>query len=121
MKLHYPLLLILITACTAVPDSTDKTLVSWVEIYDGDVKGGTILTIQYGEQFDGIILADQDETVWIAGSNDDERTRKEAGPTSQQSSGPEGLKQIPVQFTGCLSTEHLLTLHTAVYITKKII
>jgi hypothetical protein len=66
MKLNYLIFIALLSACTIQPDSTDKTLVSWVKIHDADVKGGSILTIQDGEQFDGIILAGQDDVVWLA-------------------------------------------------------
>ena len=56
MKQIFFILIALLSACSVQPDTTEKTLVSWVEILNEDVKGGSILTIQDGEQFDGIIF-----------------------------------------------------------------
>ena len=47
------LIYLLVTGCNT---NTDKTLVSWVELKDLGVEGGSILTIQSGEKFDGIVL-----------------------------------------------------------------
>ena len=46
-----------LSACTMKPFNTDKTLVSWVTIDKLDADGGSILTLQDRELFDGIILS----------------------------------------------------------------
>jgi sucrose-6-phosphate hydrolase SacC (GH32 family) len=64
--------LFLTMMCSACAGSTDKTLVSWVKLNKTSVKGGSILTIQDGEQFDGIIL--NEEGRWVPGSDELKRT-----------------------------------------------
>jgi hypothetical protein len=66
------LFLFLTMMCSACAGSTDKTLVSWVKLNKTSVKGGSILTIQDGEQFDGIIL--NEEGRWVPGSDELKRT-----------------------------------------------
>jgi sucrose-6-phosphate hydrolase SacC (GH32 family) len=66
------LFLFLTMMCSACAGNTDKTLVSWVKLNKTSVKGGSILTIQDGEQFDGIIL--NEEGRWVPGSDELKRT-----------------------------------------------
>ena len=54
--------------------STDKTLVVWVELNDFTVTGGSVITIQNGEEYDGIILTGEDNPVWTVGSSNPSRT-----------------------------------------------
>ena len=56
---------------------TDKTLVSWVTLKDTKVRGGSALTVQEGDQFDGIVFAELAEGRWMAGSDYHRRTQKE--------------------------------------------
>jgi hypothetical protein len=49
--------ILVLSACTEKPFNSDKTLVSWVTIDNLDADGGSILTLQDGELFDGIILS----------------------------------------------------------------
>ena len=64
-------------ACTTEPYTADKTLVSWVSIDNLDVQGGSILSLQDGEHFDGIILSEKTGR-WIAGSEKGKRSPKQA-------------------------------------------
>lgn len=57
--------------------NTDKTLVSWVKLNDPSVTGGSVLTIQSGDQFDGIVFGEMEPGKWIAGSDEWNRTRRE--------------------------------------------
>ena len=100
MKLKTLILFAMLSACSVQPDSTDKTLVSWVKIHDGDVKGGSILTIQDGEQFDGIMLADQDEVVWLAGSDNDQRAKKDRDNASQEAAATGVMEQVAIVYEG---------------------
>ena len=65
--------ILFLSACATKSINTDKTLVSWVIIYNLDEGGGSILTLQDGELFDGIILSGEGGS-WIAGSEHDRRT-----------------------------------------------
>jgi hypothetical protein len=67
----------LMMVCTASAAETDKTLVSWVTLTDTNMRSGSILTIQRGPWFDGIIWAEREPGRWMAGSNTFHRTEKE--------------------------------------------
>lgn len=64
----------ILTACST---NTDKTLVSWVELNDLSIQGGSVLTIQSGEQFDGIVFGEKESAKWIAGSENWKRSNSE--------------------------------------------
>ncbi|MHC4843173.1 MAG: LamG-like jellyroll fold domain-containing protein [Planctomycetota bacterium] len=73
--------------------STDKTLVSWATVKGSRPRGVSILTLQDGEQFDGIII--NEEGNWIAGSDEMKRTEStEAAVSSGQ------MEQIAVVYKG---------------------
>ena len=55
--------------------NTDKTLVSWIELKEKTVTGGSALTIQDGERFDGIIYSEKNGGTWIPGSEDPNRSQ----------------------------------------------
>ena len=65
--------ILILPACATKSFNSDKTLVSWVSINNPGVNGGSILTLQDGELFDGILLAEQGDS-WIAGSEQDRTT-----------------------------------------------
>jgi len=58
-------------------DPTDKTLVSWVTLHDISVDHGSILTIQHGSQFDGIVFGEIENGKWMAGSDHFNRTNQD--------------------------------------------
>ena len=43
----------------------EKTLVSWVMVQDRNIKAGSILTLQEGTKFDGIVFAEKMDDKWI--------------------------------------------------------
>jgi len=62
--------------CGADADKTDKTLVVWVAPADLTHRGGSALTIQSGDQFDGIVFGELQPGKWMAGSDFYKRTEK---------------------------------------------
>ena len=90
--------ILILSACATKSISTDKTLVSWVSINNMDVYGGSILTIQDGELFDGIILSEQGDS-WIAGSEHD-RTTTASNKTSVVAPGIGKIEQIAIVYMG---------------------
>jgi sucrose-6-phosphate hydrolase SacC (GH32 family) len=83
-KLHmknlifFGLLMLIFYSCqTPERRLTDKTLVSWVTLHDINVDHGSILTIQHGSQFDGIVLGEIETGKWIAGSDHFNRTNQD--------------------------------------------
>jgi len=52
----------------AAQQSVNKTLVSWVSLKNLEVNSGSILTLQNGERFDGIVYGEKNPYKWMAGS-----------------------------------------------------
>jgi beta-fructofuranosidase len=63
--------------CILQASNSDKTLVSWIKINDVTVSGGSILTIQAGDEFDGIVFGEKEKGKWIAGSDNWKRTQSD--------------------------------------------
>jgi sucrose-6-phosphate hydrolase SacC (GH32 family) len=61
--------LILLLAGTSHAEVTDKTLVSWVMLRNRRVRGGSVLTVQDGNRFDGILFTGKGGGRWAAGSD----------------------------------------------------
>ncbi len=74
MKNTLLLAFILLLVSCSEKATTDKTLVAWVELNDLSVTGGSVITIQNGEEYDGIILTGEENPVWTVGSSDPSRT-----------------------------------------------
>ena len=93
MKYVYFLILIipLFHSCqSSETDLSDKTLVSWVTLHDINVDHGSILTIQQGSQFDGIVFGEIETGKWIAGSDHFNRTNQDMSdlvPETEESLG----------------------------------
>ena len=64
-----PVAVLLLIAGAAHAANTDKTLVSWVTLTDKNVRAGSVLTVQAGAAFDGIIFAERAAGKWMAGSD----------------------------------------------------
>ena len=82
-----------IAHASVVYGAVDKTLVSWVYLDDRSVQAGSILTLQNGSEFDGIVFGELMTGKWMAGSDNWKRSEKnqekysdndaEAGPLIQ--------------------------------------
>lgn len=70
---------LMLVAGSARAANTDKTLVSWVTITDKNVRAGSVLTVQVGQVFDGIVFAERAPGKWMAGSNSFVRTGSNPG------------------------------------------
>jgi sucrose-6-phosphate hydrolase SacC (GH32 family) len=91
--------ILIISACATKSFNTDKTLVSWVTIDNMVAGGGSILTLQDGELFDGIILSEQGDS-WIAGREYGRRTPTATNDTSVVAPGIGKLEQIAIVYKG---------------------
>ena len=91
--------ILILSACATKSINTDKTLVSWVSIENMVAGGGSILTLQDGELFDGIILSKNGDS-WIAGSEHDRRTPTATYDTSVVAPGLGELEQIAIVYRG---------------------
>ena len=66
------------------PAGTDKTLVSWVCLANTTQQGGSALTIQRGDPFDGIVFGEKEAGKWMAGSDGSRAPRTTSGPSSRE-------------------------------------
>ena len=79
MKILWNLLIFPLFYCpyaifTSVSADVEKTLISWVIIEDRNIHAGSILTIQEGNEFDGIVFAEKMDDKWMAGSDNWKRS-----------------------------------------------
>ena len=65
-----------LSLCGAAAAKTDKTLVAWIAPADLAHRGGSALTIQSGDQFDGIVFGELQPGKWMAGSDYHKRTER---------------------------------------------
>jgi sucrose-6-phosphate hydrolase SacC (GH32 family) len=63
-------------SCDANSAETNKTLIAWVAPANPSHCGGSALTIQSGDQFDGIVFGELQAGKWMAGSDFFRRTEK---------------------------------------------
>ena len=87
-----------LAACGADAAETDKTLVSWVILADKNVTGGSVLTIQNGSQFDGIVFAELQPGRWMSGSDGFGRTEEEQSAYPTETADSKTLVQIAIVY-----------------------
>jgi beta-fructofuranosidase len=80
--------------------TTDKTLVSWVTLANTTQRGGSALTLQRGDQFDGIVFGETEAGRWMAGSDNLARTQgnQRANP-AEPSEAPTPI-QLAIVYAG---------------------
>jgi len=91
---------LLMMVCTTYAADTDKTLVAWVTLADKNVRAGSVLTIQQGNRFDGIIFAERDARKWMAGSNGFARTQEVRDQSPEETADDRTLVQMAVVYRG---------------------
>ena len=100
MKITITAATLLMMACTTFAADTDKTLVAWVTLADKNVRSGSILTIQNGPEFDGIIFAEKDPEKWMAGSHSFKRTQKDRSKTAIEKADNKTQVQMAIVYKG---------------------
>ena len=103
MKIMTTILMIGFTTlavCSAATAGTDKTLVSWVCLANTTQQGGSALTIQRGEQFDGIVFGEREAGRWMAGSEGFARTQGNQQANAVEQAGRDTLIQMAVVYQG---------------------
>lgn len=90
------------SVCNAETLETDKTLVSWVILANRSVRGGSVLTIQRGSQFDGIVFAEKEVGKWMAGSDNFKRTQKGQGKSAKETADNKTMVQMAIVYNGNL-------------------
>lgn len=84
-------------ACTA---ATDKTLVSWVCLANTTQQGGSALTIQSGDRFDGIVFGEKVAGKWMAGSEGFTRTQADQQANAVENADDKTVVQMAVVYKG---------------------
>jgi sucrose-6-phosphate hydrolase SacC (GH32 family) len=92
--------MLLTAASTVHAAGTDKTLVSWVSLADRGVTAGSVLTVQLGHRFDGIIYAELSPRRWMAGSDTFSRTQRKQDAFPVETAGGEALIQMAIVYEG---------------------
>ena len=86
--------------CKAQAPKTDKTLVSWVTLTDKGVRAGSVLTVQVGNQFDGIVFAERAAGKWMAGSSNFRRTQKHPDQNAAETADGKTVVQMAIVYQG---------------------
>jgi sucrose-6-phosphate hydrolase SacC (GH32 family) len=80
--------------------NTDKTLVAWVSLNATKDLSGSVLTIQIGDRYDGIILSREEGGKWVAGSENGNRTQIAKGIAIKESDTTGELVQLAIVYKG---------------------
>lgn len=78
----------------ALPPITDKTLVVWCTLDQLDQRGGSVLTLEKDEQFDGLVFGEVAPREWMAGSNNLLRTPQDQSGAKRESASADVLVQV---------------------------
>lgn len=92
------LLLCVTCFCAAANAGTDKTLVAWVIPANLTQRGGSVLTIQSGDQFDAIVFGEKAAGRWMAGSNLFRRTQANQGGWPAETADAKTMVQIAIVY-----------------------
>ncbi|XZE51576.1 LamG-like jellyroll fold domain-containing protein [Planctomycetaceae bacterium SH139] len=77
----------------------DKTLVVWAAPANLSQRGGSALTLQSGDRFDGIVLGERLIRKWMPGSDNFERTAAHQINWPSETADPETLIQLAIAYT----------------------
>ncbi|MHC4564866.1 MAG: LamG-like jellyroll fold domain-containing protein, partial [Planctomycetota bacterium] len=84
--------------CAAESTGTDKTLVVWFAPADLNHRGGSALTIQSGDQFDGIVFGELQAGKWMAGSDYHRRTQKSQDKYAPETADGKTMVQMAIVY-----------------------
>ena len=92
--------MVFVMGVSAQAANTDKTLVSWVTLTDKNIRSGSVLTVQVGRGFDGIVFAERAAGKWMAGSDGFRRTGKNPGAFPAETADSKTLVQMAIVYKG---------------------
>jgi len=88
------------SVCGAQAAKTDKTLVSWVTLTNKAHRAGSILTVQVGDSFDGIVFAEKTADKWMSGSDWYRRTQKDQDNNAPETADSKTMVQMGIVYKG---------------------
>jgi len=86
--------------CAAESAGTDKTLVVWVAPANLTHRGGSALTIQSDDQFDGIVFGELQAGKWMAGSDYHKRTERAQDKYVRETADSKTMVQMAIVYKG---------------------
>ena len=92
--------MVLVMGGAAGAANTDKTLVSWVTLTDKNIRAGSVLTVQVGPAFDGIIFAERAAGKWMAGSDGFRRMGGNPNAFPPETADKKTLVQMAIVYKG---------------------
>jgi len=101
MKLVFSCIVItftLFSPCARVSAGTDKTLVVWVAPANLNHRGGSALTIQSGDRFDGVVFGELQAGKWMAGSDYHKRTQRAQDDYAPETADDKTMVQIAIAY-----------------------
>ncbi len=89
-------------AATEKTSLTDKTLVVWVSPANLTQRGGSALTVNDTtmDRFDGVVFAEIENSVWMPGSNNYNRTHKAQSDWPKETASPDEFVQMAIVYEG---------------------
>ena len=102
MKIHGLLAggLVMLAASSALTAGSDKTLVSWVCLANTSQQGGSALTVQSADQFDGIVFGEQSSGKWMAGSDFFKRSQGKQDANAAENADAKTLVKVAAVYQG---------------------
>ena len=100
MKTLLPALAMSVIGSAACTAGTDKTLVSWVCLANTTQQGGSALTIQSDDRFDGIVFGERAAGKWMAGSEGFVRTQGDQQANAVEKADNTALVQMAIVYKG---------------------
>ena len=89
----------LLALCQATPSRPGEiTLVSWVQVKDPESRGGSVLTLGNGDQFDGIVFGEIAPHRWMAGSELYHRTQMNQDSWPTETAGADEWIQVALVY-----------------------
>ncbi|MCF7674072.1 MAG: GH32 C-terminal domain-containing protein [Akkermansiaceae bacterium] len=104
--------------CGVASAGTDKTLVSWLALANTTPQGGSALTIQSGQRFDGIVFGETAAAKWMAGSENFSRIQQDQQANAVEQADRGTLIQMAIVYQGnrisiCRNGEHYASYEAA--------
>ena len=83
-----------------LPVLRDKTLVVWVNVADLASRGGSVLTLDCMNRFDGLVFGELREGVWMPGSDGFQRTPRDQSAWPQETAPPGQTLRLAAVYAG---------------------
>ena len=87
-----------------LPSITDKTLVVWCSIDNLEQRGGSVLTLEKDDCFDGLVFGEVAPHTWMPGSDNLKRTPHDQSKVRRESASSEKLLQLAAVYHGTAVT-----------------